>query len=92
MGDQPRPSSQISIGRLRITGAAATTQGHTLRSALTEALQSTLSESPPGEALHDSRDLAHLRVRLPHGASERDVARAVAREVKRSSHRDGKDK
>jgi hypothetical protein len=77
MNAQSPPSPPVSIGRVSIGGVSATT-ARAMKPAIEKALAAAAAEGRIA-AGHRTR----LKIELPHGASERDIAAALVRALER---------
>lgn len=68
---------KAEIGTVRVSGVANASQAK----ALAPAIERALAATPLSSAPHAAR--ARLRLTLPHGATEADIARALARALAR---------
>ena len=83
MAAERRGHTVIDVGSVRVSGLAAPVRHGELRHGIEAGLREQLAAATPADG---ARRIAidTLKLRLPHAASARDVARALSRAIARS--------
>lgn len=87
-GDIKAPAARVTVGSIRIAGAPAGMRTGEFGRALQGGLERALGSSALPRDTRQSHDIQCLRLRLPAGASEIEIAAALARAIDTGARRE----